>query len=55
VTFGWRADFTGTGAWADVAPLTAPPGETMEHALPDAFGAYWLGWSPTGHHRSRLR
>ncbi len=42
VTIRVEADFTGTGAWAEVIKLTVPPGKPVEHRFPDAFGAYWL-------------
>jgi hypothetical protein len=42
VTFKIEADFTGTGQWTEVESLRVPPGQTLEHAFPDAFGAYWL-------------
>jgi hypothetical protein len=46
VSFRLEADFTGTGAWAPVLTLTVSPGEVIDHALPEAFGAYWLRLVP---------
>ncbi len=37
-----EVDLTGTGIWRDYESFTVPPGETVEHMFPTAFGAYWL-------------
>ena len=42
VTFTVEADFTGTGAWDEVAKIKVGPGAATQHDFPDAFGAYWL-------------
>ena len=42
VSFRVEADFSGTGAWAEVIKLSVGPGKPLEHRFPDAFGAYWL-------------
>lgn len=35
-------DVTGTGGWSVYRSITVPPGEEIEHAFPEAFGAYWV-------------
>lgn len=42
VTFKLEADIAGSGSWSEVVRIQVPSGETLEHRLPDAFGAYWL-------------
>jgi len=42
VRFRIEADISGNGAWSEVFRLEVPPGQTLEHVFPDAFGAYWL-------------
>lgn len=41
-SFRLEADYTGTGVWVAVVRLTVAAGRTVEHGLPEAFGAYWL-------------
>jgi hypothetical protein len=42
VTFHIEADLSGSGHWVTAARFVVKPGETLEHAFPDAFAAYWL-------------
>jgi hypothetical protein len=42
VSFRVEADFSGTGAWAEVIQLSVVPGKPLEHRFPNAFAAYWL-------------
>lgn len=42
VRFKVEADFTGTGAWAEVVSLDVKPDEQREFNFPEAFGAYWV-------------
>jgi len=42
ITFKIEADFTGTGAWNQVASVRVKRGTTVDYRFPDAFGAYWL-------------
>jgi hypothetical protein len=48
VTVTLEADFTGSGDWAEFVRVVVPPGRTVEHRLPDAFGAYWVRFVADG-------
>ena len=37
-----QVDIDGTGLWQTYRTFTVPPGETVTHAFPAAFQAYWL-------------
>jgi hypothetical protein len=37
-----EVDLTGTGLWAPYATLDVPPGQTLQHAFPSGFSAYWV-------------
>ena len=37
-----EADITGTGVWKVYRSFNVPAGESIEHAFPEAFNAYWI-------------
>ena len=37
-----EVDLTGTGLWVSYSTFDVPPSQTLEHAFPPAFSAYWL-------------
>lgn len=42
VKIALEADIDGTGLWAPYATFAVKPGETVRHAFPDDFSAYWV-------------
>jgi hypothetical protein len=42
VAFTLEVDFTGTGHWFPYAIFRVPPGQTITHQFPAAYGAYWV-------------
>ena len=37
-----EVDAAGNGSWATYHSFTVPPGESLNHSFPAAYGAYWV-------------